>query len=59
MAFLFTSKKKDHHTYQTYQTYLLKIFDLPAIYKDPKISMITAIIIPTLANIQKHPANTS
>lgn len=53
------SKKKDHQKYQTYQTYLLKIFDLPAIYKDPKISIITAIIIPTLANIQKHPANTS
>lgn len=53
------SKKKDHQKYQIYQTYLLKIFDLPAIYKDPKISMITAIIIPTLANIQKHPANTS
>lgn len=59
MVFLWFQKRKIIKYYQKYQTYLLKIFDLPAIYKDPKISIITAIIIPTLANIQKHPANTS
>ena len=35
------------------------MFDLPDIYKDPNTSIISAINIPTLANIQKHPANTS
>lgn len=47
------SKKKRNHMY------LLKAVVLPAIYNAPNISIIRAITIPTLANIQKHPAKTS